>query len=147
MSVESSQPNSIIGLLQNLREGSTTLIRQEVALAKAELTQNAEAFGRNTIALTIGALIWYAGLTVLLIGIGQLCTVWLVRAGIGPDIAPWLAPTFVGLIVAVIGWVLFAKAKRSLSCESLAPTRTIESLKENKQWVQSKIQHSHESKT
>lgn len=147
MSVETSQPNSIASLLQDLRDGSTTLLRQEVALAKAELRENAEEFGRNTRSLTIGALVAYAGFTVLLIGIGQLATMWLVRAGVGPDIAPWLAPSFVGLVVALIGWGLFAKAKRELSCDALAPKQTIESLKTNTRWVQNKLQHSHESKS
>lgn len=147
MSAETSQPTSIAGLLQNLRDGSTTLLRQEVALAKVELRENASEFGRNTVSLTVGALVAYAGFTVLLIGVGQLTTVGLVRAGIGPDIAPWLAPTFVGLVVALIGWGMFAKAKRSLSCDALTPKHTIESMKKNSQWVQNKLQHSHESTT
>lgn len=146
MSVE-SQPNSIVSLLQNLRDGSSTLLRQEVALAKAELSENAAEFGRNTLSLTIGALVAYAGLTVMLFGLAQLATVWLVRVGVGPDVAPWLAPSFVGLIVAFIGWVMFARAKRGLSRDALTPKRTIESLKTNTRWVQNKIQHSHESKT
>jgi hypothetical protein len=147
MSVETSQPPTIVRLLQDLREESTTLLRQEVALAKAELRQNVSEYGQNTLALTIGALIAYAGFTVLLIGLGQLATVWLIRAGVGADMAPWVAPSVVGFLVALIGWGLFAKAKRALSCDALTPTRTIESLKTNKRWIQNKLQHSHESST
>jgi hypothetical protein len=147
MNSETTQPNSIVGLLHSLRDETTTLLRQEVALAKAELTVNASRMGKHAAAVAGGGFVAYAGVIVLLIGIGQLLGIGLIRAGIDPDIAPWLAPIIVGLVVALIGWGMVAKAKRAMTTNPLAPRKTLESVKTNKEWAQAKLQHSHESIT
>jgi len=55
----------------------------------------------------------------------------LVRAGLEPDLAQWLAPSLVGLVVAIIGYSMLAKAKRGIADETLKTRRTIENLKTN----------------
>src|SRR4051812_38897886 len=132
MSSETSQPNSIVGLLHTLRDESTTLLRQEVALAKAELSANASRVGKNAVALAGGGFVAYAGVIVWLIGLGHLLGVGLIRAGLSPDVAEWLAPSIVGLIVALTGWGMVAKAKKTIAATSLAPRKTVDSLKTNK---------------
>lgn len=136
-------PNSIPSLLRELRDESTTLLRQEVALAKTELKENASRVGRHAARIAVGGFVAYAGVIVLLIGIGQFVGAILSRAGMDPDLAHWLAPTLVGLLVAVMGWVMVSKAKRALTEDNLAPRQTMESLKANKEWAENKLQHSH----
>jgi len=143
MSSDASSSNSIVGLLQNLRDDTTRLFHQEVALAKAELKANASHIGRHAAEIAVGGFVAYAGVIVLLIGLGQLIGVGLVRAGLDPEIAEWLAPTAVGLAIALIGWLMLAKAKRALAHDSIAPRQTIESLKTEKQWAQEKLHTSH----
>jgi hypothetical protein len=145
MNTETSQPHTIVSLLQSLRDETTTLLRQEVALAKAELKDNASKMSKHAVAITAGTFVAYAGVIVLLIGLGHLLAVGLIRAGIDPEMAQWLAPTLVGVLVAVIGWSMLAKAKRAFSSDSFTPRKTIASLKTNAQWAQNKLQHSHES--
>lgn len=140
-------PNSIPALLKDLRDETTTLMRQEVALAKAELKENVSRMTNHAVHLAIGGFVAYAGIIVLLIGLGHLLGALLVRFGMDPDVAQWLAPTIVGFAVALIGWSMLAKAKSAMAHEDLVPHRTIESLKTNKQWAQSKLHHSHESTT
>lgn len=147
MNSETTQPNSIVGLLHTLRDETMTLLRQEVALAKAELTENVTRAGKHAASMAVGGFVAYAGVIVLLIGIGHLLAAGLTRAGLDPDISQWLAPTIVGLAVALIGWGMVSKAKRALATDQLAPRQTIESLKTNKQWAQAKLEHSHESST
>ena len=147
MNSETTQPNSIVGLLQTLRDETTTLLRQEVALAKAEVSENIMKTGRHAASIAIGGFVAYAGVIVLLIGIGHLLAAGLIRAGLDPEISQWLAPSIVGLAVALIGWGMVAKAKHALSSDKLTPRQTIESLKTNKQWAQAKLEHSHESTT
>jgi hypothetical protein len=68
-----------------------------------------------------------------------LLLVGLLRAGLSEGVATWLAPGIVGLVVAGVGYALVQKAKSTLSRESLAPEKTIQSLKEDKQWTQEKF--------
>jgi hypothetical protein len=54
--------------------------------------------------------------------------------------AMWLGPLAVGLVVAVIGAVLLMKGIKTLKDGSLKPELTIQSLKEDKQWTQQRLQ-------
>lgn len=141
MNSDNPQPNSIVGLLHTLRDETTTLLRQEVALAKAEVSGNISRLGKHVAAIAAGGFIAYAGVIVLLIGLGHLLGVGLIRAGLDPEVSQWLAPTIMGLLVAIIGASMVAKAKRALSNDSLVPRETIESLKTDKQWAEAKLQH------
>jgi hypothetical protein len=134
--------NSIPSLLRELRDETTTLFRQEVALAKTELKDNASKMGGHVAHIAIGGFLAYAGVIVLLIGIGHLLGALLQKFGLDPDVATWLAPTLVGLIVAIVGWMMLSKAKNAMAHDDLAPRQTIESLRVNKQWAQNKLHHS-----
>lgn len=142
MNSETSSQTSIVGLLRDLRDESTTLLRQEVALAKAEVADNLKQAGAHAATIAAGGFVAYAGLIVLLLGVGVLLRNGLIRAGLDPALAEWLAPIAVGVFVAVIGWSMVMKAKRALSADKIAPKESIESLKTDKRWAQAKLQHS-----
>lgn len=142
MNSESTNPNSIPSLLRDLRDDTTTLFRQEVALAKTEMKENVSRMTSHAVHVAVGGFVAYAGIIVLLIGIGHLLGALFVRAGLDPQVSEWLAPSIVGLVVAIIGWAMLAKAKNAIAHEDLKPRQTIDSLRENKQWAQSKLHHS-----
>src|ERR1051325_2413522 len=100
----SQQPNSLGGLLHALRAESATPLRQEGALAKAEVRENITQVGNHVAQVAIGAFVAYAGVIVLLIGLGHLLGQALVNAGVEQTLAEWLAPAIVGFVVAIIGW-------------------------------------------
>jgi len=138
---ESHQP-SIGTLLRDLRDETSTLLRQEVALAKAELKENTSRMTSHAVQIAIGGFVSYAGVIVLLIGVGLLLSSLFVRWGMDRDLAQWLAPALVGLIVAAIGGGMVARAKKAMTHDDIAPKQTLETLRENKNWAQSKLQHS-----
>jgi hypothetical protein len=138
----STPPPSIPGLLKDLRNETVTLFRQEVALAKAELKENTARAASHATHVAVGAFVAYAGIIVLLIGLGQLLGALLMRAGMSADLATWLAPSIVGLAIALIGWGMLAKARKALAHDDLMPRQTLASLRDNKQWAENKLQHS-----
>ena len=142
-----SSSHSIAGLLQNLRNETTTLLKQEVKLATAEVTERATEFGKNALRVAIGGFVLYAGAIVFLFSLGDLVATGLIRAGLAEGIAMWLGRALVGAAVAFIGWVMIAKAKKALSSENLVPDESVRSLKKDKPWADDKLQHSHESTT
>lgn len=135
--------STIGSLLSDLREESTTLLRQEIALAKAELNEKASRVGKGAMEIAAGGALAYAGLIVLLIGIAMLVSRVLVGFGVTTETAVWLGPVSVGIIVAAVGGVLLAKAKHALSGDKLFPHETVDSLKEDKRWVQNKLSQHH----
>lgn len=139
--------NTVVGLLRDLKEEAATLVRQQVALAKVELKENVARIGGHAAQIAVGGIVTLLGAIVLLIGVGHLAGVLLVQAGLSEDTAEWLGPMLVGVMVALVGWVLLSKARKALADDPLAPRRTLETLKADQAWAQNKLQHSHESTT
>lgn len=125
------EERSLGDLFSDLARESSTLLRQEVQLAKAELKQGAVEAGKGIGFLVAGGLVAYAGLLVLLaaavVGLWQL----------GVD--GWFAPLIVGLVVLAIGAVLVMSARNTLQGANLAPTKTIESVKEDVEWAKEQV--------
>lgn len=119
-------------LFSDLVRETSTLARQEVQLAKAELRQSAEQAGRSIAAMLVGGAVAYAGflaiLAAVILGLGELGVAW------------WLSALIVGVVVAGIGYFMISRARAGLQPENLAPRETIESLKEDRAWVKEQIQ-------
>jgi xanthine/uracil permease len=122
---------SLGDLFSDLSRETTTLVRQEVQLAKAELTQSATEAARGIGMLVAGGAVAYAGLLFLLLAI----VYGLIEAGWDA----WLSALVVGLVVVAIGAVLVLRARESLKPANLAPRRTVETLKEDQEWAKEQI--------
>jgi len=114
-------------LLKQLANETTTLVRQELDLAKAEMREKAGKAGP-------GFGMWgAAGLTALL-ALGSL-TAFLILAldGVMPN---WLAALIVGLVYAAIAGVLYVTGKQRVEeAGSPVPQKTIETVKEDVEWA------------
>jgi hypothetical protein len=122
---------SLGDLFSDLSRETTTLVRQEVQLAKAELTQSATEAARGIGMLLAGGAVAYAGLLFLLLAI----VFGLIQAGWDA----WLSALVVGLVVVAIGAILVLRARESLKPANLAPRRTGETLKEDQEWAKEQI--------
>src|SRR5687767_11341854 len=60
---------SIADLLKELRDESSNLLRQEVALAKTEMAEKAADYGKNAASIATGGAVAYAGALLLLAGV------------------------------------------------------------------------------
>ena len=122
---------SLGDLFSDLSRETTTLVRQEVQLAKAELSQSATEAARGIGMLVAGGAVAYAGLLFLLLAI----VFGLIEAGWDA----WLSALIVGLVVVAIGAVLVLRARESLKPANLAPQKTVETLKEDAAWAKEQI--------
>ena len=129
---------SIGDLIKELRDETTALIRQELALAKTEMSEKAAKAGRNAAYATAGAVMIYLGalfgLIAASVGLALLLGAW----DMGWH-AWWLAPLIVGVVVGLIGCAVTAKGVRTLKRQTLVPEKTVQSLQEDKQWLQEKV--------
>lgn len=126
MSQNKSDP-SIGELFADLAKETSTLVRQEVALARTELSQKAGEVGKDLGFLAIGGAIAYAGLLAIIaaivIGLATLGLPW------------WISALLVGLVVAGVGYFLVQRGLSALKRESLAPKQTLDTLKEDAEWA------------
>jgi hypothetical protein len=122
---------SLGDLFAELARESTTLIRQEIQLAKAEVTDSATRAGRAIAFLLAGGAVAYAGFLAVLAAI--IIRLW--DAGL----EAWLAALLVGIVVAVVGIFLVMRARDTLQSTVLIPRKTIASLKEDQEWMKEQI--------
>jgi hypothetical protein len=118
-------------LFSDLAGDLSTLVRQEIALARAETMETARAAARNSAMMGVGGALAYAGLIVLLIAIAYL---------LGEVMPLWLATLIVGVIAAAIGGALIMAGKNRMANLSVMPERTVESIKEDAQWAKEQVQ-------
>ncbi len=123
---------SVLNLFRNLTTDFKTFIRQEIDLAKTEISEKISMLGKNVASIAIGGFIAYAGLIVLLIGLGWLLGYAFQKAGLEPALATFLGLAIIGLVIAGVGGAFIAKALSALKKEPLSPKRTIHTLQEFK---------------
>lgn len=142
MNSDAHPSTSIPALLRDLRSESATLLQQQVALAKAEISEKIIEQASNAVQVGIGAFVAYAGGIILLLGLADLVGMFLIRSGVDADMATWISRAAIGVIVALVGWILVVKAKKAISAEGITPEKTVQTLQENKDWAQDKLQQS-----
>ena len=121
---------SIAALLADLANQVSSLVRQELALFKAEFGEKLGLIGQGVGAIAIGALVALSG---------WLALVAAAVLGLAIVLAPWLAALIVGLVVLAAGAALLYLGKRKLDVEALAMRRTLNSLREDEAWVRERI--------
>jgi len=125
----------LAGLFSDLWRETTTLVQDELELAKADLTDKVTQAGRGVSAIAVGGAILFAGFLVLLFAaVGAL------QIMLPEDMAPWLAPLIVGAVVAIIGAISLSNGRRKLKAENLAPTRTLDSLRRDRDVAKEHLQ-------
>ncbi len=121
---------SLVGLFRALTGDTQTFIRQEIQLAKTELSEKASRLGKNAASLAVGGAVAYAGLIVFLIGLGWLIAYAIESAGVQPVLAGFIGLGAIGLLTIAGGGVLVMKGLKTISQESVKPERTVRTLQE-----------------
>ena len=117
-------------LFSDLASDMSNLVRQEVALAKLEVTQKAKYLGRNVGYLVVGGAVAYAGMLAVIAAIIML---------LDRVMPAWGAALLVGVVVAVIAWLMIGKGLGALQQADLTPRETVETLKEDATWMKQQI--------
>ncbi len=110
---------SLTALVNDLTQQVGELVRQELQLARTEMTSQAGRVGGGVKAMVIGAAFAYAGVTLMLLA---------AVAGLALVLPLWLAALFVGVVAANIGSMLLLRGRKALRMEHLLPQRTWRSL-------------------
>jgi hypothetical protein len=124
------EEQSLGELFSKLSADTGLLVRQEVELAKAEMAEKARAGAKQAGLAAFGGALAYVGLFAIVAAIIALLA----------QVLPlWLAALIVGVVVVAAGALLARNAAGNLAKIDLAPAMTVRSLKENKEWLQTKL--------
>ena len=122
-----TDPRSLGDLFADLARDTRTLIQQEIELAKTELAANASRMTGSVTMIVAGGLIAYGGLLAIVAAV--------VLGLIALGLPAWAAAFLGGLVVAGIGYALVRAGIASFRPSELTPHQTIETLKEDAQWL------------
>jgi phage-related minor tail protein len=125
---ELKQERSIGELFGQLTQDMTLLVRQEVQLARTEMSEKLSRFATNLISVATGGFVAYLG------GLALVGAVILAVRDLA-NISLALSALIVGAILAIVGWVMLQKGVKEIKRVDLAPRRTVETLKDDVQWA------------
>jgi fatty acid desaturase len=127
MTSSTREDRSLGELFAELSQQVSTLVRKEIELARLEVTRSVTKMGRAAAFIAAGGLLAYAGLIVLLVGVGFLL------ATLG--LPTWLAMLLVGIAVIAIGGFMVWHFLNEIKKTSVVPERTVETMQDNVQWA------------
>ncbi len=120
-------PRESLGeLLSDLASQSSSLIRDEVALARQELREKVKAVESAIIIIACGAVAAF-------VAVLALCAT--VILALSEYLEPWQAALLTGIVLAIAAVIILAVGISHLRHTSLKPEQTIETLEENKEWL------------
>jgi hypothetical protein len=121
---------SLGDLFSELANETSTLVRQEVALAQTEITQKAVKAGKDVGFLAMGGAVGYAALLAFMAGLIA------ILAYIMPV---WLAAFIVAVIAGGAAYFMAMPALAELRKMDPTPRETVETLKEDAQWLKRQV--------
>ena len=123
-----TQTQPTIGeLFGELTRETGTLIRQQMELARLELSQRVSRLGKGLTRVVIGGALATGGLLAIVAGI--------VLAVTALGVPAWVSALVVGAALTLVGYLLAQQAIAAMSREDLTPQATLETLKENAEWI------------
>jgi hypothetical protein len=122
------QERSIGELFGQLTQDMTLLVRQEVQLARTEMSEKLSRFTNNLVSVLAGGFVAYVG------GLALVAALVLALRDLA-NISLALSAVIVGGILAIVGYVMLQRGLKELKRVDLAPRRTVETLKDDVQWA------------
>ena len=119
-------------LLKRLGQDTSTLVKQEITLAKLEMRESikslAQDAGKLGAAAGLGLFGGFAFLAFVIVGLGDLINNY------------WLSALIVAVLLLGAAAVLAKGAMNHMKKNSLAPQETVQTLKEDQRWAQREAQ-------
>lgn len=113
-------------LVRHLIDDLALLFRKELALAGSEVSQSLNDTKKGVSSLISGVVVLNSGYLFLLAA---------ATLGLGQIMELWLAALIVGGVVTIIGLIMVMAGKKKLEPSSLKPTRTMDSVRKDKETV------------
>jgi hypothetical protein len=126
------EDRSLGELFGQLSQDMSLLFRQEIQLARAEMSEKISRLTTNLISVVAGGFVAYVGalaiVAALILALHEVA-----------DISPWVSALIVGALFAIAGYVMLNRGLKELKRVDLAPRRTVENIKEDVQAIKDDV--------
>jgi hypothetical protein len=137
---ELRQERGIGELFGQLSQDMTMLVRQEVQLARAEMSQKLSRLTANLVSVVAGGFVAYLGglalVAALILGLNDLA-----------NISPWVSALIVGAVLAIAGYAMLRRGLDELKRVDIAPRRTVENIRDDVQAIKDDVQWAKEQRS
>jgi hypothetical protein len=137
---ELRQERSIAELFGQLSQDMTLLVRQEVQLARSEMSEKLSRLTANMVSVIAGGFVAYVGalalVAALILALNDLA-----------GISPWVSALIVGAVFAIAGYAMLRRGLGELKRADLAPRRTVENIKDDVQAIRNDVQWAKEQRS
>jgi len=128
MAYERESDGSVSQLISGIVGDAQVLVRQEIALARQEISEEISTAKQAGIKLGVAGGVLAVGGLLLVLALAQSIA----------DLFNW--PTWagyalVGVVLAIVGYILLSSAQKQLKNVRPIPEQTVETLKENAEWI------------
>src|SRR3954462_2548810 len=137
---ELRQERSIGELFGQLSQDMTLLVRQEIQLARAEMSDKITRLTTNLISIGAGGFVAYIG------GLALTAALILAVRDLANISLAWSA-LIVGAVLAIVGYVMLQRGMKELKRAELAPRRTVENIKDDVQSIKDDVQWAKEQRS
>ena len=124
------EERSLGDLFTELAIETGTLVRQEIALAQAEITEKVAKAGKDLGYLAIGGAVGYAAMLAIIAAVILL---------LAQFIPAWAAALLVGIVIGGAAYFMITSALAELKKTDPLPRETIETIKEDAKWLKKEM--------
>lgn len=132
MDPEVAQHETIGGLIRGILTDLKTLLREEIALARIEIREQAGKARAAALSFGIAAAGLLFGLAFLLIAVATA-----ISEQLGWPL--WAGFLVVGVLMSLVGFVSLSLGRRRIRALQAFPAETVTTLKENSEWIAKRL--------
>jgi Putative Actinobacterial Holin-X, holin superfamily III len=137
---ELKQERSLGELFGQLSQDMTLLVRQEIQLARSEISEKLSRFTTNLISVAAGGFVAYVG------GLALVAALILALHDLA-NISLAVSSLIVGAVLAIAGFLMLKRGMSELKRVDIAPRRTVENIKEDVQAIKEDVQWAKEQRS
>jgi uncharacterized membrane protein YqjE len=125
-----NKDKSLGELFSDLSRETSHLFRQEVQLAKTEISANIARVVKNAVMLVVAVFLALFAMQALLAA---------AILALVPVVGPWQAALIVAGVLLVVAAILVMMGLSALKKSSLAPKETVQTIREDVQWAKNQM--------
>src|ERR1041385_4992279 len=126
-------------LFSRLGDDIMQLFNSQLALFKVEIKEEANAYARGITMIAIGAVIATVGFALLNVAIAFAVSTLFAQANFSQPASYALGFVVTGGFYLLVGAIIVMLMKSKLSKKELAPQRTVQELRKDKQWLKNEL--------
>jgi uncharacterized membrane protein YqjE len=126
-------------LLSRLGDDVMQLLNSQLALFKVELKEEANAYARGAIMLSLGAGVAVIGFALLNVAVAFGVSTLFAKANLSQPASYALGFVITGVFYLLVGGVIVMAVKNHLAKQELIPNRTVAELRKDGKWLKNEL--------